>query len=121
MALLSARGPGSPPPRPRAGFRDATKPVTLAVGQEFELVLSSNATTGYHWWVVEPIDPAVGTFLAREYVSDSNPDRKAGVGGTEYWAFKAQKAGQSKVTLRYSRAELGGEEAERRTFTIVVH
>src|ERR1700690_1975890 len=115
--LLLGCGPDAPPPRPRPGYRDASRPIAVKPGQEFELVVSSNATTGYHWRLKEPMDPSVGSFLATEYVGDPNPKQFTGVGGTEYWAFKAVNVGTAEIVLRYSRTERDPEDADVRTFT----
>jgi predicted secreted protein len=118
--LLLGCGPDAPPPRPRPGFRDTSRPIAVRPGQEFEIAVPSNATTGYHWRLKESMDPSVGSFLANEYVEDPNPKHLTGVGGTEYWAFKALNVGKAKVVLRYSRSERDSEDADLRTFTVIV-
>jgi predicted secreted protein len=118
--LLLGCGPDAPPPRPRPGYRDTSQPIAVKPGQEFEIVVPSNATTGYHWRLKEPMNPSVGSFLATEYLGDPNPKQMTGVGGTEYWAFKALKVGTTKVVLRYSRTDRDSEDVDLRTFTVIV-
>jgi len=93
---------GCDPAKPQRPSYDSLK-QPLAVGQEFQIVLSANPTTGYHWTMQTPPDPKVLQDLGSEYEGSPNPGKMVGMGGWRTWAFKAVGPGETTFTLRYSR------------------
>ena len=85
-------------------YVDAEKTITASVGQEFIIALDSNPTTGYDW--EESYDDSMLSLDEEE--SRYEPDEKAeglvGVGGTQYFRFKALKKGNTEITLVYKRS-----------------
>ena len=93
--------------------------VELASGQELEVTLESNPTTGYSWEVVE-VDKAVliqvGDAEFRE--APKEDEQMVGVGGTEIFRFEAS-TGETSLSLVYHRPwEKDVEPLE--TFTVQV-
>ncbi len=73
---------------------------TVAVGERFEIVLESNATTGYAW--VEPEPGDLVELVDDEYLP---PDTDlVGAGGVQRLAFEAVAAGSGELYLWYVRS-----------------
>lgn len=79
-----------------------TKVVEIQLGQNLEIVLEGNATTGYLWSFSSEFDPMMMEFVEQKTLRDENKDI---VGSPEnnIWIFKAIKAGQANATLVYKR------------------
>jgi predicted secreted protein len=108
------------PPRVRwVGDSDDGSTVTVAVGDEVEVVLESNATTGYGWELGGLSDPAVLERLDNVYRPAPNPERVVGRGGWDTWRFSAAAAGTSVVRLEYRQPWMKDVEPER-TFRVTV-
>jgi inhibitor of cysteine peptidase len=72
-------------------------------GQEFEIRLQGNPTTGYGWQVTE-IDAQKVQMLAEDYVEHKQGDQPiAGAGGTYIFRFKALTEGQAHIEIVYQR------------------
>ena len=77
------------------------KPILVTVGQEFEITLPSNPTTGYRWAIDQAPDARLVRVLKSYYKrSDS---KLMGAGGNMTWTFKALAAGQTEMKLKYAR------------------
>ncbi len=93
--------------------------MELASGQELEVTLESNPTTGCSWEVVE-VDKAVLTQVgdAEFRETPKEDEQMVGVGGTETFCFAAS-TGETTLTLVYHRPwEKDVEPLE--TFTVRV-
>ena len=80
--------------------RDSGSEVSVEVGDEFEVRLESNPTTGYGWVVVAQPDVI-------ELVSDDfqAPDTDlVGAGGIEVFVFEATAPGAGELRLEYVRS-----------------
>ncbi len=75
--------------------------VPLASGEEIQVTLEGNATTGFSWELVE-YDPAVITPLG-ESTYDENDGELVGSGGRWTWTLRAVAAGESPVRFVYDR------------------
>ena len=87
--------------------------IELAAGQEFELTLGENPTTGFRWRLTADGSPACA--LVRDEFRAPEGGRP-GQGGSHVWQFRAERAGESRIELSYARA--AGDAA--RTFTLRV-
>lgn len=94
------------------------KEYKTTVGKTFVLSLGSNPTTGYEWTLADSMDKSVVSMIDHDYKSDSAPPGWTGVGGTDYWTFKALKNGTTEIKLVYSRPWESVQPAE--TFTLKV-
>jgi inhibitor of cysteine peptidase len=100
-----------------ATYTDAADTITTTVDGEFIIALDSNPSTGYSWNV--SYDASLLSLEKEEY----NPDKKepglVGAGGTQYYQFKALKAGSTEVNLTYLRTWEEGY-IDRKVFTITI-
>lgn len=87
--------------------------IELAAGEEFELTLAENPTTGFRWRLEADGSPACA-LVGDEFRAPS--EARPGQGGRHAWRFRTDRAGESRVELSYARA--AGEAA--RAFTLRV-
>jgi inhibitor of cysteine peptidase len=74
----------------------------LKVNDPMTIELPANPTTGYRWQV--EYDKDYLDFLGEDYRTGQKPgDRRVGVGGISRFTFRALKAGQTKVSLKYQQ------------------
>jgi inhibitor of cysteine peptidase len=79
---------------------DVGTEVSVEVGEQFEVRLESNPTTGYAWQVVE--QPDAVTLVSSEYEA---PDTSlVGAGGVEAFVFEGASAGSGELRLEYLRS-----------------
>lgn len=92
--------------------------VVMSAGQELELQLSANPTTGYTW----RFDPGEQThlrFKSRHYQPfATSPRPQPGAGGTEYFVFEAVSVGTEHLQFAYRKGDAG--QPARRTFDLNV-
>ena len=85
-------------------FNDPLLPMDAIYGQEFQLYLPSNPTTGFKWELAKPVDAAKLQFVRSEYMRTTKADPKTvGEGDTECWTFRAIGVGQAAISMRYVR------------------
>jgi predicted secreted protein len=87
--------------------------VTLHVGDEFEISLEENRTTGFQWLTDRQGEPCCSLFEERV----SAPSRPPGAGGTHVWLFRAEHPGAGTIEMRYQRP-WETEPSSLRTFRI---
>jgi inhibitor of cysteine peptidase len=88
--------------------------IELPVGDELEVVLKENPTTGFRWEVESMAKPACA--LADDNFELGQTAR--GSGGIHRWRLKAKQKGEGKISLRYRRS--WETKAPARTFTVTV-
>lgn len=74
---------------------------TVPVGGTARLSLDGNPTTGYTWHCAVA-DESILAQTSEDYIS-SSLDGLVGAGGVYVWNFKALRAGETTVTLKYYR------------------
>src|SRR5215475_8542759 len=74
--------------------------VDLAVGQELEVALGENPSTGFRWELLSRGEPQ-----CRLVADNFEPPTEAipGRGGTRRWRFKAASSGSGKIEMAYRR------------------
>ena len=77
---------------------DPNTPIEVPAGSEFQIIIESNPTTGYHWEIVGELDANIVEFVSRDYKSTSEPEMVGG-GGVDIWVFKAVNAGDASIVL----------------------
>jgi inhibitor of cysteine peptidase len=103
-----------------SGKANITAQLDVTVGQEFNITLASNATTGYHWELAARLDEAVVKLVTSEYKAPET--RMLGAGGQEIWTFKAVSRGQTVVSLKYVRPwEKDVAPEKTASYTVTVH
>jgi inhibitor of cysteine peptidase len=85
---------------------DNGKTITVKVGDDIQVVLSGNPTTGYSW--ATSLSPADKAILDQQgdavYAQQSTGQSVVGAGGTFTFTFKAAGAGQVTLKFGYARA-----------------
>lgn len=82
---------------------DDGKTVKAAVGQELELRLAGNPTTGFSWALLQCEGDAVAAVGQGDYVQKPAQPGMVGVGGEFVFKFRAVKAGKARLTFAYRR------------------
>jgi len=92
------------PPAPLQLTRDDLgKHIDLRLGQEIELRLAANPTTGYRWQVVHAAPAVLDTLAGETFSPASAAPGVAGGGGTVTWRFRATRVGRDNLQLVYRR------------------
>jgi inhibitor of cysteine peptidase len=89
--------------------------IELRVGQELELRLAENPTTGYRWQLESSGEPAVALLDDRF----DPPEGGYGRGGSHGWRFRARQTGEGRIALASRRGRDAGGAAAR-TFAVAV-
>jgi predicted secreted protein len=82
-------------------FAADPKPITVATGEEFKVVLESNPSTGNQWLMARPLDERLLKLLSTEYRRGRGG--APGAGGHEVLSFKALSEGKTQIHLKYTR------------------
>ena len=116
IVLLTGCGAGKSVPT----FTDSTQTINMNLNQEFTIALQANPTTGYDWQPV--FDGGVISQLNKVYQQDDHSGQQlVGSGGTDFFTYKALKAGQVKITFTYFRSwETPKPEDKQQVFNIVI-
>jgi predicted secreted protein len=75
--------------------------IEVAAGEEFELTLGENPTTGFRWRVTVDGTPACA-LVKDEFRAPT--EGRPGQGGSHVWQFRAVRAGECQIKLSYARA-----------------
>ena len=90
--------------------------IELPRGQQFEIRLPENPTTGFRWKMVANGEPACKTL---EDFYEPPDVLTHGQEGAHYWRFEAAQAGDGNIELVYQRSWEQGKNPARR-FTLNV-
>jgi len=82
-------------------YTDPAQTISAGINHEFIIALDSNPTTGYNW--EERHDATMLGLVKSKYEPDKKAPGLVGAGGTQYFSFKALKAGITEITLTYKR------------------
>lgn len=82
-------------------YADPAQAINTTVNQEFIVALGSNPSTGYSW--KPEYDNSTFTLVSHDYKSDDTTGKVVGAPGTDYFHFKATKAGSSQIKFKYYR------------------
>ena len=125
LLALSADGISKASPDGEVGQVDINASYN---GQEVEIdadkllviTLESNPTTGFRWELAGPIDENLLTLIESQYEPGTDAEiGLVGADGTEVWTFETLTAGETTITMEYSRPWDGGEKAVK-TFEVTV-
>ena len=94
------------------------EPITVRAGDEFEIVLKANHTTGYQWRQSQDLDATMLELVGNNY--EAPTVKRMGAGGQEIWSFKALKNGRTYIFMKYIRPWEENKPADQKTFTIVI-
>jgi inhibitor of cysteine peptidase len=97
-AMMSPKMPAS------ISAADAGSAILLHPGQDLQLTLVSNHTTGYRWVWANPVNPVLAQVGKPGFKpSEAAKDGTVGVGGTETWIFRPIGPGQFTLKMEYRR------------------
>jgi len=83
-------------------YTDPEQTINISVNQEFIIALDSNPTTGFTWH--RSHDATILELIEKTYEPSEEAEQGLiGAGGTEYFRFKALKAGKTEITMVYKR------------------
>lgn len=99
VSLLAAAALAGAPVQLHAADNGRTVRIRPAV--TVVVTLPSNASTGFHWQLVQPLDRRVLKLLSHRYVAPTST--LVGASGTEVWRFRTVKAGAYALRLGYAR------------------
>jgi inhibitor of cysteine peptidase len=90
--------------------------IELNTGENFEIILRENPTTGFRWNPISRGEPAC-KLLDNSFISGGG---SPGKGGSHSWQFQAVKEGLGKIEFAYQRP---WEQAKppAQNFTLNVH
>ena len=91
-----------------------TDAIAVSAGDEFQVTLCSNPTTGYEWSAdAEIADMEVVNQVAHEFVMSEDLENPPppGTPGLEVWTFSAIELGSTTITFDYSRPWEGSEKS----------
>ena len=78
---------------------DPTQLILVAPGSTFDIILSSNPSTGYRWQLVRELDPNLLRLEGQTYIAGQPV--LAGSGGVDVWTFSALTPGDTTIELGY--------------------
>lgn len=125
LLALSADGISKASPDGEVGQVDINasyngQEVEIDAGKLLVITLESNPTTGFRWELAEPIDENLLALIESQYEPGADAEiGLVGADGTEVWTFETLTAGETTITMEYSRPWDGGEKAVK-TFEVTV-
>ena len=103
------------------GDNDNGGTIHVRPGDTIQIKLRSNPTTGYSWAEVkDKTDAKTLKSEGNEYKVNDHPAGMVGVGGSDYWTFRALAAGTTEIVLGYGRPWEKDKEPARTFKTTVV-
>lgn len=110
--------PTAETPNPLPEPTDPTQLILVKAGETFELVLSSNPSTGYHWEIISELDATIVELVGQNHVPEQPV--APGSGGMDVWTFRALNVGETTIALGYYPPDPDSEPEETVTFSIQV-
>lgn len=92
--------------------------INIGVNGEFIIQLETNPSTGYDWQ--KNFDSSYLTLVESDFEQTPGSEGRLGAGGTQYFRFKALKAGETKIGLAYARSWENRVPADTKEFTIKI-
>jgi len=100
-------------------YTEPGEAIETEAGDKFTIALDSNPTTGYSWDFAEEYDGEVIELIDTRFQPPET--RLKGAGGTQFWTFRALKAGRTEIALKYFRSwEKDVPPVREAVFTVIV-
>jgi len=77
--------------------------IRVLPGETIRVRLRSNPSTGYSWALGPLEEGMLETSGESAFEADSHREGEAGYGGCEIWTFKAERSGETDISLSYER------------------
>ena len=116
LVASSCRGRNRPAEMLRVDQKSNNTEVVLVVGQELEVALPENPTTGFRWESLSSGEPSC---VLLDNAFDPPSPAVPGRGGTRRWHFKGEREGSGHIELVYRRAT-ERDQPPAQTFKITV-
>lgn len=97
---------------------DPSRAIKVKNGGEFVINLESNPTTGYSWQ--ETSDSTMVSLISVDYEEDQAEEGMVGVGGKEFFTYRALQSGETEIEMVYGQHWEGGEVDAPLIFTVVI-
>jgi predicted secreted protein len=97
---------------------DPSSTIRVKNGDEFVISLESNPTTGYSW--EESSDSSMVSLVNVDYQQDEAEEGMVGVGGKEFFTYRALQSGETKIEMVYGQHWDGGEVDAPQVFTVII-
>ncbi len=97
---------------------DPSRTIKVKNGDEFVISLESNPTTGYSWQ--ETSDSTMVSLINVDYEEDQAEEGMVGVGGKEFFTYRALQSGETKIEMVYGQHWEGGEVDAPLVFNVVI-
>ena len=78
-----------------------SRPMQLKAGDSFTITLRAYLSTGYQWQLAAPLEESMLQLVNSEYIPYKS--KRLGADGKQLWTFKALKAGETSISLKYVR------------------
>jgi len=78
-----------------------SKAIPFRAGTNFTITLRANLSTGYQWQLAKPLDETMLELVSTEYIPYRT--QRLGADGKRLFTFKALKAGETTIYLKYVR------------------
>ena len=78
---------------------DPTQLLAVKAGQNFDIVLPANASTGYSWQITGTLDSSLIQSMEHNYIAEQPVI--PGSGGMDVWTFSALKPGETEIQFGY--------------------
>ena len=101
LSTLAAACGDREPDRPT--YDDPTQPIAAASGEEFDLQLVSNHSTGYEWVLVDSTALGPLRVVGSRYAVPRHLRDRDGAGGHEWWTIRSDGPGNGVVSMIYVR------------------
>lgn len=95
-------------------YSDASQPIVVKAGAQFQITLPADRSAGYRWSVVIAPNPDKVKFISSNYVAPASQAgmgaanvHMAGASGKEVWTFQAVGAGDTVIPMGYYKATAG--------------
>ena len=75
--------------------------MTVKTGEIFKIILESNRSTGYGWYLENVPEKSIIDSIYVDYVLKSK--MQTGAGGNEIWEFRANRKGEQIIKMVYKR------------------
>jgi inhibitor of cysteine peptidase len=104
-----------------AQFGEDQTQIKVKAGEEFNISLKANPTTGYGWQLITTLDPNILKLKSSHFEKAPTQKNLMGAGGHTVWTFKALGAGEANLLFHYLRPwEKNKQPARKKRFTVVV-
>lgn len=100
-------------------YEDNGKTVSVEKGKSFSIILESNPTTGYDWYISGDSQMGNIDLIDSDYEQSSKNKKLVGAGGSKIFTFEAMQSGSALISLEYKRDfEEGVEPIDRFSINI---